>query len=272
MLKKTDRNGTAARTLPAVVKMLPLTLLLAGGTAAQADETDAKRILKAMSDYMGAQSRLSFNYDATLEVVTTEDQILGLASSGGVSVHRPDKLHVSRAGGFADVDISFDGETLTVLGKNLNEYAQVEAPGTIAELVETLRTTYQRSLPAMDLLSPDTYSLLMQGVTDVKDLGSGVVGGEECDTFAFRNDDVDWQIWISQGDTPHPCRYVITTKGELSGLQYDVQFRDWRAGDEVANINFSFENTSNAKQIDLKDVEEMGDLPNHFDMQAGDSQ
>ena len=38
----------------------------------------------------------------------------------------------------------------------------------------------------------------------MKDLGSGVIGGRECDQFAFRTDDVDWQIWIAQA-TPFPA-------------------------------------------------------------------
>jgi hypothetical protein len=35
-------------------------------------------------------------------------------------------------GGFANVDMVFDGKTLTLLGKNSNLYSEVEAPGTIA--------------------------------------------------------------------------------------------------------------------------------------------
>jgi len=176
------------------------------GTAAgvSADEADAKRILKAMSDYMGAQKSLSFEFDAVLEVVTTDEQILALASSGSVILKRPDKIRVTRAGGFADVAMFFDGKTLTLLGKNLNEYTQLEVPGTIDHLVDELRDTYQRPLPAADLLLSNSYDELMRDVVDVKDLGSGVIGGVECDFLAFRTDEVDWQIWIAQGKRPYP--------------------------------------------------------------------
>ena len=51
----------------------------------------------------------------------------------------------------------------------------------------------------------------MADVIDVKDLGSGVIGGVECDHLAFRTKEVDWQIWIAQGNRPYPCRYVITS-------------------------------------------------------------
>ena len=45
----------------------------------------------------------------------------------------------------------------------------------------------------------------MADVTDVKDLGSGVIGGVECDHLAFRAKDTDWQIWIAQGEEPIPA-------------------------------------------------------------------
>jgi hypothetical protein len=99
---------------------------------ASADEADAKRLLKAMSDYLAAQQAISFAYDAVLEVVTKDEQILALASSGNVVLNRPDKILATRSSGFADVEMSFDGKTLTLLGKNLNIYAQQEVPGTVS--------------------------------------------------------------------------------------------------------------------------------------------
>lgn len=265
-------NGVRLPRLAGAARTLPLVLALAAAGTAHADEEDAKRILKSMSDYLGSQAMLSFNYDATLEIMTTEDQILGLASSGSVALQRPDKIHVSRSGGFADVDMSFDGKTLTVFGKNVNQYAQVEVPGNITNLLEQLRTTYQRTLPAADLLLPDSYTMLMADVTDIKDLGSGVIGGKECDSLAFRSAEVDYQIWIAQGDAPHPCRYVITSKGEFSGLQYEVQFTDWQTGDDVGSVNFSFDNTTGATAVDLKDIKGGDELPDNFDTVTGAAQ
>jgi hypothetical protein len=243
-----------------------LSLIVLLGTAAVvgADEVDAQRILKAMSDYMGAQKSLSFEFDAILEVVTTDEQILALASSGTVTLNRPDKIRVTRAGGFADVEMSFDGKTLTLLGKNLNQYTQLEVPGTIDHLIDELRDTYQRPLPAADLLLSNPYDALMLDVVDVKDLGSGVIGGVECDFLAFRTDEVDWQIWIAQGKRPYPLRYVITSKRINGGPQYTIQTRDWKTGDEVAATDFSFKNPTKAVQVELKDLKGMDDLPDHF--------
>jgi len=229
------------------------------------DSADAKKMLKAMSDFLGAQKTLSVGFDTVFEVITPTDQKLGLASSGTATLARPDKIRVTRSGGFADFEILYDGKALTLLGKNTNLYTQVDAPGTVDQLIDTLQEKYNRPLPGADLLMTKSYDELMQDVYDSKDLGSGVINGVECDTLAFRKDDVEWQIWIAQGQRPYPCRFVITSRLVNSAPQYSIQFRDWKFGNDVAADDFAFKNASNAKQIELKDVrDQVGDLPGNF--------
>ena len=264
MIEGTKQVVSAMYRLGVVV--FSTVILVAASMNASADEADAKRLLKAMSDYMGGQQQISFDYDALLEVVTVDGEMLALASSGAVTLNRPDKIHATRHGGFADVEMWFDGKTLTVLGKNLNVYAQKEIPGTVDQLAGELRLKYGRPLPAEDLLLADAYEALMLDVVEIKDLGSGVIGGVECDYLAFRKKDVDWQIWIAHGDRPYPCRYTLTTKDLAGHPQYTIQIRDWKTGDPVAATDFSFKNTTDAKKVELKNLEGTGNLPAHFKM------
>ncbi len=111
----------------------------------------------------------------------------------------------------------------------------------------------------------------MPDVIDVKDLGSGVIGGTECDHLAFRNKDVDWQIWIAQGDQPYPCRYVITSKQVADGPQYTVQVSNWKAGKEAAANDFGFKAPADAKKVEVKDLKNlkgMSELPSNFSMEV----
>jgi hypothetical protein len=229
------------------------------------DSAEAKRMLKAMSDFLGAQKTLSVRFNTVFEVVSPNDQKLGLASSGTATLSRPDKIRFARWGGFADYEILYDGKTLTFLGKNANLFTQVAAPGTVDELIDILQDKYNRPVPGADLLMTNSYDELMQDVYDSKDLGSGVINGVECDSLAFRKNDVDWQIWIAQGDRPYPCQFVITSKLESTDPQYTIQFGDWKFGNDVAADDFAFKNASNAKQVALKDVQDkLGDLPENF--------
>ena len=80
-----------------------LAVVVTAGTAnmpvGHADEANAKSLLKAMSDYLAAQKAVSFDYDSNLEIVSTQQQKIALASSGSLTLNRPDRLHATRTAG-----------------------------------------------------------------------------------------------------------------------------------------------------------------------------
>ena len=265
------RVGRIVKTVKKWVTVLAVIGIAATAniTAGRADQADAKRLFKAMSDYLATQKAISFDYDANLEIVSTQQQKVGLASSGAVTLNRPDKLRATRTGGFANAEMVFDGTTLTLLGKNANLYAQIEAPGTIDQLVDVLRDKYHRPVPAADLLMSDPYKELMPEVTDAKDLGSGVTNGVECDHLAFRTKEVDWQIWIAQGARPYPCRYVITSKKVAGWPQYTLDVWAWKAGAEVASDGFKLDIPASAKKLTPDEVHELNEIPAIFTAKRG---
>ena len=227
---------------------------------------NAKALLKRMSDYLAAQKAISLNYDSIFEVVTKEKQKLQVATSGTLDLVRPDKFRSTRQTGFSDTETVYDGKTLSILGKGKNAYVQAEAPGTIDSVIAEMRDKFHRHLPGADLLSSNVYNELMTDVTDVKDLGSGVINGKECDHLAFRAKETDWQIWIAQGATPYPCRYVITSKGVDQAPQFTLTVRDWKAGGTGAG-DFAFKPPAGATKLDVKDLEtlkETSDLPENY--------
>lgn len=232
---------------------------------------NAKGLLKAMSDYLAAQKSISLGYDSVFEVVSADKQKLQIAMSGTVDLSRPDKLRTTRKTGFSDTETVYDGKTLTFLGKGKNVYMQAEVTGTTDSVIDQLRDKFHRQLPGADLLSSNVYDALMTDVTDVKDLGSGVIDGKECDHLAFRAKDTDWQIWIAQGDQPYPCRYVITSKGVDQAPQFQMTIRDWKASTAASSSDYSFKPPSGATKMDIKDLEtlkETSDLPENYKIGA----
>jgi len=252
---------TIVRFTRASSLVLPLLVLMGTAQSSRADETQAKEIFKAMSDYLAAQKAISFDYDSSLELVTQEGQKVAFTSSGSVTLDRPDKIRATRMGGFANVELVFDGKTLSLLGKDANVYTQADVPGSIDHLVDELRDTYHRPMPAADLLMADPYGQLMPLVTDVKDLGSGFIRGQECDHLAFRAEDADFQLWIARGEHPYPCRYVITAKKVEGWPQYTIDVRNWKTGDEVASDDFGFAPPSGATMLKPNELPSLDELP-----------
>jgi hypothetical protein len=90
--------------------------------AQQAD--DAAQILKTMSSYLASQKTISMTFDSDIEVITSDLQKIQFASSGRIQLSRPDKLRATRTGGYADLELTFDGKTVSILGKNENKFVQ----------------------------------------------------------------------------------------------------------------------------------------------------
>lgn len=151
-----------------------------------------------------------------------------------------------------------------MLGKNANAYAQAAAPGTIDALVDTLRTKYHRPIPGADLLMSNIHDQVMPEIINAKDLGSGVIDGVECDHLAFRTKDVDWQIWIAQGERPYPCRYVITSTQMSRAPAYTIDLRDWKTGDAMAPPSFAFTAPAGARNLNPGELRDFDDLPAIF--------
>jgi hypothetical protein len=57
---------------------------------------------------------------------------------------------------------------------------------------------------------------------------------------------------------------VVTSRLVTGAPQYSVDVKDWKAGDEVASIDFTFANTTNAEAIDLADLPDIDELPGIF--------
>ncbi len=90
------------------------------GPAMGADgiDPDADKILQSMSTYLGGTKAFSMNADVDFEIVGLNGQKLQLSSLVTVVMERPAKFHIARKGLIADAEFIFDGETLSLLGKN----------------------------------------------------------------------------------------------------------------------------------------------------------
>ena len=229
--------------------------------SAYAQTGKAEQILKAMSDYMAGQNTISATLNSDIEVITPDLQKIQFDASGQLLLSRPDKLRVSRTGGYADVELVFDGKTFTIFGKNLNAFAQIDAPGSTDQLVDRLRNDHFIETPGADLLLSHSYDELMSEVIDAKYVGRGVVDGVECEHLAFRDQDTDWQIWVEVGPRPVPHKYVITSKAVTGGPQYTLRISDWKA-DAPANVDsFAFKPPAGATKVDLKQLADIDEVP-----------
>jgi hypothetical protein len=224
------------------------------------DPAEARRILKSMSDYMAGQQNLSARFDVSMEIITPQIETIQFVASGDIMLNRPNNLRVHRTGGYNDIQLFSNGQTATIVDTDRHSYASLPSPGTTDQLINLLQQQHGIAMPAADLLLTNSYDELMRDVLTAAHIGLGVVDGVECNHLAFRNADVDWQIWIRTGDRPLPCRYVITSKTIAGGPQYEVTFHDWVVNPATPGA-FTYAPPSGSTQVPFQDLTNIGELP-----------
>jgi len=243
-----------------LVSVLVASLTVAPARAEQ-QGSDAKSILKAMSDYVSSQKTIELTFDSDIEVITPQLEKIQFTNSGEALLRRPDKLRAHRVGGYADVTLFFDGKTVSIYGKHINGYAQFDAPGSIDQLIHALRQGHGVALPGADLLLSNSYDTLVAGIQEAKYIGSGVIDGKECEHLAFRNFDTDWQLWVETGKSPIPRKMVITSKTLNCAPQYTLRIKRWKTGIVPSQNAFTFTLPKGATLLDPNALIELDELP-----------
>lgn len=226
-------------------------LVAATGPIARADDSAA--LLKAMADYTAGQKSIAATFDSDIEVITSELQKIQFVSSGQLKMTRPDKLRVKRTGGYADMELVYDGKTVSLYGNNAKAYVQADMAGTVDQLIGGIEARTGGALPGADLLLSNSYDVLTSDVIEGHHVGQGVVDGVECEHLAFRGHDADWQIWIQTGTQPIPRKYVITSKTLAGAPQYTLRIKDWKTDAIADSEAFSFKPPAGTTRASLED-------------------
>jgi hypothetical protein len=204
-----------------------------------------------MSSYLAGIKAFSMNADISFEVVTKQGEKLALCSSATIVVQRPAQLWMHRKGRVADAEVIFDGKTLTLYGKKRNVYYQTDvAAGTIDDAIRAYEQQTGIPAPGADLLFSDPYAILSSGIESSAYYGMAYVGGIECHHLAFREDKVDWQLWVQTGDRPLPMKYVITTPWQTGSPSYELALRDWNTNPQIPDGQFTFSPPDGATKLD----------------------
>ncbi len=123
----------------------------------------------------------------------------------------PSHLRIDTINGDKQRLYLYDGKNFTLYGQAIQYYATVPAPATIGQLAGVLADKYDIELPLEDLFWWGTERVNASAIVAAANAGPSDVQGTTCEHYAFRQEGLDWQIWIQRGDYPLPRKLVITT-------------------------------------------------------------
>ena len=214
-------------------------------------EDGAIDALKEMSAYLMSLNTVAITSQGSLDVVTADGQRIQLDGTTNYKIRRP---------GFVvdyDSDIKsrrfvYDGKNFTVYSPKLGYYATVAAPGTNREVLDTIYDKFGIALPLEDLFrwADASYADRLQAIRSAYEVGSATIDGVPTDHFAFREQDVDWEVWIEQGARPLPRKLVIVDRTDPSRPTFIARL-NWIPNATFTDSDFTFVPDSNAKRIQL---------------------
>jgi hypothetical protein len=214
-------------------------------------DAQAEKLLRRMGEYLAGRQQFSLKAESTLEAVLSSGQKLQYDSPATLSVSRPNKLRAHRKGDLVNQEFFYDGKTLTLYNPRENLYATTAAPATLDEMLDFAREKLDIVAPAAELLYSNAAEKMLKEASSGMVVGPSVIGGVKTTHLAFRGAEVDWQIWIEDGDKPLPRKFVLTSTKVSGAPQFTVLIRNWDVGAKLGNQEFSFTPSKGAKKIEF---------------------
>jgi len=216
-------------------------------------DPNAMEALNRMGTYLRSLKAFKVDSEVTQDDVLDDGEIITTIRTNTLLAVKPDLLRAELKSEDRDVLLFYDGKNLTVYGKLVNYYATVPAPATTAQLVDKAYNQYGIEVPLIDLFKWGTDESAIRKITSASDVGPSTLQGITCEHYAFRQQGLDWQIWIQLGDYPLPLKFIIRTLTDDARPQHTANLV-WDLAPSYNQAAFVFYPPAGALRIALKDI------------------
>ena len=221
-------------------------------------EDSAVNALKEMSGFLMAAKTLEIDTVGSLDVITNNGQRIQLDGTTNYKVRRPGFV-ISYESDIKSRKFIYDGKNFTIYSPKLGFYATAPAPPTNNEALDAIYDKFGISLPLEDLFrwgdgaTEDRLKALQSGYK----VGTATIDGVKTDHYAFREPNIDWELWIQQGDQPWPRKIAIVNRNDPEKPAF-VSRISWKLNPTFTDADFTFVPDANAKRIQLASFKASG--------------
>ncbi len=240
--------------LAAVLLLLPAGLMAAPKNDAPDIDPAASQHLTRMCDYLAGLTSFSFRAEVDVDEVYTGGLTLQTSRTELVSVRRPDRMRVESVQDDTAKTTIYDGASFTIYNKTQNLYSTVPVPGTLDAALDQIMDSYGITAPLAELVLNAPHATITSGILSGFYVGRRMVQGVACHHLAFTQKDVDWQIWIEDGDKPLPRKLVIVDKTLAGAPNYEALLVDWKINPRLKDSLFTFSPPKDAASIAIMPV------------------
>jgi hypothetical protein len=112
---------------------------------------------------------------------------------------------------------------------------------------------YDIEVPLVDLFMWGTDESAVKKITSASDIGPSTVEGVTCEHYAFRQEGLDWQIWIQLGDFALPRKLVLSTLTDDAKPRH-TSVLTWNLAPSYNEAAFTFDPPQGAARITMQEV------------------
>jgi hypothetical protein len=219
-------------------------------------EPAAMQALTKMGADLRALTAFAIKSDITIEQVLESGQKVQFGGHLEIQARRPDRFKISTKSVKQERVYYYDGKSVTMYAPILHYYGVFPAPATIMATLDLVKTKYDIEIPLADLFTWGNDPSLVARVKAGFDVGAEVVEGLTCEHYAFRQEKVDWQIWLRSDGPSLPCKMVITSRDDPAMPQYTATMT-WDTSPPTSDSDFVFTPPADARRITVAAISEL---------------
>ena len=221
--------------------------------SAMEERATALQAMYEMSSYLRSLKKFTVKADVSFDEVLVNGQKVLLSKTVDIRAEMPSKLWAETSTQYAQREFYFDGQTFSLYTPSLGYYASADMPMTIGQLVIQASKNYDIEIPIADLFLWGTQADSSADVQEAIIVGVDQVNGVKCNQFAFREQEIDWQICIQRDGTPLPLKLVITEKDIATQPQH-ISVLTWNTAPDLSAQNYTFKAHEGDQKINFGKV------------------
>lgn len=241
--------------MPRVRRVVPGLLLALALHAHAGDpsaiEPAAVQALKQMGSYLRSLKQFGVEARSQTDQVLDNGQTVEFRHTTRLLAQQPDKLLVSVDNQGIHRTLYYNGKRFTLYQSPSPYYASAPAPANINALIDLLNSRYGIELPLADLFRWNANTVRQAGLRSAVLIGSETLDGQRCDHYALRQDAIDWQLWLREGEQRLPCRLTITRRDIPEQPRHSVDFT-WQLTPAISAHSFDFDPPAGAQEVPLQ--------------------
>lgn len=249
-----SRILATAVALVALATVFQATARIATAQATSEVNPAAIKALERMEAYLQTLKSFQVRSEIVRDEVLDDGQRISYGGVVDMIVQRPNRLRAEMTSDKQQRFYFYDGQSFTLWARRLDVYATTAVSATLAQLSEQITSKYGLEIPLTDLF----YWGERKGANAIfsaTDVGPSQIEGTTTQHYAFRQEGVDWQVWIQLGDHPLPRKLVITTTTDEARPQY-VSVMTWNLAPSYNESAFTFVPPKDALKIQFARIDD----------------